>query len=41
MDKGYKMNSLFVEHTNIKEIKSIKGKNGRTIPYFVFNTKNI
>ena len=35
------MNSLFVEYTNIKEIKAIKDKNGRTIPYFVFNIKNI
>ena len=34
------MNSLFVEYTNIKEIKSIKDKNGRTIPYFIFNKQN-
>lgn len=34
------MNSLFVEYTNIKEIKAIKDKNGRTIPYFVFNQQN-
>ena len=30
------MNSLFVEYTNIKEIKGIMYEN-RTIPYFVFN----
>jgi len=35
------MNGLFVEYTNIKEIKGIVYKNRRIIPYFVFNTKNI
>lgn len=35
------MNSLFVEYTNIKEIKSIKDEKGRTIPYFVFNQQKV
>lgn len=31
------MNRLFIEYTDIKEIKATKNTNGQTIPYFVFN----